>query len=156
MQLRLLALCVVQMEIPGSGVINRYVAAQGPLAETSHDFWAMVWHERSSLVVMLTTVVERGRVKCHQYWPDVDDTLQFDRLAVTCVSETTSDNASYILRNFTLTHDDVRTTAAAAAAAAVLLFFRCDKKVGICREELVSRLHSSPLYIYPHKRRHSR
>ena len=95
------------MEIPGSGVINRYIAAQGPLPETSHDFWAMVWDQRSSLVVMLTTNVERGRVKCHKYWPDVGETCEFEQLMVTCVSEMASDNGSYILRNFTLTHDDV-------------------------------------------------
>jgi len=98
---------VMQMEIPGSGVINRYIAAQGPLAETSHDFWEMVWDQRSSLVVMLTTNVERGRVKCHKYWPDVDETCQFGQLTVACVSESDSDDGSYVLRNFTLTHDDV-------------------------------------------------
>jgi len=95
------------MEIPGSGIVNRYIAAQGPLPETSGDFWEMVWDQRSSLVVMLTTNVERGRVKCHKYWPDVGDTLQFESLTVSCISETTSNNGSYVLRNFTMTHDDV-------------------------------------------------
>jgi len=56
---------------------------------------------------MLTTNVERGRVKCHKYWPDVDELCEFEALTVTCVSETVSDNGSYVLRNFTLTHDDV-------------------------------------------------
>ena len=95
------------MEIPGSGIINRYVAAQGPLPETSLDFWQMVWEQRSSLVVMLTTNVERGRVKCHKYWPDVDDTAHFEHLSLSCMSESPSDNRSYILRHFTLAHDDV-------------------------------------------------
>ena len=27
------------MEIPGSGIINRYIAAQGPLPNTCTDFW---------------------------------------------------------------------------------------------------------------------
>jgi len=95
------------MEIPGSGIINQYIAAQGPLPETSHDFWQMVWEQRSSLVVMLTTNVERGRVKCHKYWPDVDETSQYEHLSLTCLSETPSDNGSYILRSFILTHDNV-------------------------------------------------
>jgi len=95
------------MEIPGSGIINRYIAAQGPLPETSHDFWEMVWQQRSSLIVMLTTNVERGRVKCHKYWPDVGDTSQFEHLIVNCLTETPSNDGSYILRNLTLSHDDV-------------------------------------------------
>jgi len=95
------------MEIPGLGIVNRYIAAQGPLPETSHDFWEMIWDQRSSLVVMLTTNVERGRVKCHKYWPDVDESSQFEQLTVTCLTEMPSDNGSYVVRNFTLTHDDV-------------------------------------------------
>ena len=95
------------MEIPGSGIVNRYIAAQGPLPETSHDFWDMIWDQRSSLVVMLTTNVERGRVKCHKYWPDVDESSQFEQLTVTCLTEMPSDNGSYVVRNFTLAHDDV-------------------------------------------------
>jgi len=95
------------MEIPGSGIINRYIAAQGPLPETSYDFWEMMWEQRSSLVVMLTTNVERGRVKCHKYWPDVDETSQFEHLTVKCLTETSSDNGSYLLRHFTLHHDSV-------------------------------------------------
>lgn len=27
------------MEIPGSGIVNRYIAAQGPLPNTCTDFW---------------------------------------------------------------------------------------------------------------------
>ncbi|CAE1298319.1 PTPN4 [Acanthosepion pharaonis] len=67
----------VNMEIPGSGIINRYIAAQGPLPNTCADFWQMVWEQHCTLVVMLTTKVERGRVKCHQYWPDLYETTDF-------------------------------------------------------------------------------
>ena len=27
------------MEIPSSGIVNRYIAAQGPLPNTCADFW---------------------------------------------------------------------------------------------------------------------
>uniref|UniRef100_A0A8C2E6Z5 Uncharacterized protein n=1 Tax=Cyprinus carpio TaxID=7962 RepID=A0A8C2E6Z5_CYPCA len=60
----------INMEIPASSLINRYIACQGPLPNTCPDFWQMTWEQGSSLVVMLTTQVERGRVKCHQYWPN--------------------------------------------------------------------------------------
>lgn len=32
-----------QMEIPARGVINRYIAAQGPLEKTCGDFWQVTF-----------------------------------------------------------------------------------------------------------------
>lgn len=52
-----------QMEIMGSGQTNRYIACQGPLPGTCPDFWQMTWEQGSTMVVMLTTQVERGRVR---------------------------------------------------------------------------------------------
>jgi len=101
----------VNMEIPGSGIVNRYIAAQGPLPETSADFWQMIWDQCSSLVVMLTTNVERGRVKCHQYWPDVGKTVQYGIFTLSCLTEN-SPSSSFVSRTFSLTNsavkDDVR------------------------------------------------
>ncbi|XP_046328010.1 tyrosine-protein phosphatase non-receptor type 4-like isoform X14 [Haliotis rufescens] len=92
----------VNMEIPGSGIVNRYIAAQGPLPNTCTDFWQMVWEQHSSLVVMLTTKVERGRVKCHQYWPELYETEDFGALQITCVKE--EETPSFAFREFNLTH----------------------------------------------------
>ncbi|XP_013061664.1 tyrosine-protein phosphatase non-receptor type 4-like isoform X1 [Biomphalaria glabrata] len=92
----------VNMEIPGSGIVNRYIAAQGPLPNTCNDFWQMVWEQHSSLVVMLTTKVERGRVKCHQYWPQLYETEDFGALQITCVKE--EETHSFAFREFNLTH----------------------------------------------------
>ncbi len=52
----------LQMEIPGKGEVKRYIACQGPLPGTCSDFWQMMWEQSATLVVMLTTQVERGRV----------------------------------------------------------------------------------------------
>ncbi|XP_078655766.1 tyrosine-protein phosphatase non-receptor type 4-like isoform X15 [Branchiostoma floridae x Branchiostoma belcheri] len=90
----------VNMEIPRMGIVNRYVAAQGPLPNTSGDFWQMCWEQQCTLICMLTTQVERGRVKCHQYWPDLHQTIQFGGLQICCVTEETT--PSFAFRDFSM------------------------------------------------------
>ncbi|XP_018330601.1 tyrosine-protein phosphatase non-receptor type 4 isoform X2 [Agrilus planipennis] len=94
----------VNMHISGSDVINKYVATQGPLPSTTEDFWQMVLEEESNLIVMLTTVVERGRVKCHKYWPSLGEELTLTNVTVKCLVEETDDSRSFVFRDFLL-HD---------------------------------------------------
>uniref|UniRef100_A0A286Y416 Tyrosine-protein phosphatase non-receptor type n=1 Tax=Cavia porcellus TaxID=10141 RepID=A0A286Y416_CAVPO len=90
----------INMEIPSSSIINQYIACQGPLPHTCTDFWQMTWEQGSSMVVMLTTQVERGRVKCHQYWPEPTGSSSYGCYQVTCHSE--EGNSAYIFRKMTL------------------------------------------------------
>uniref|UniRef100_A0A7N9ASE5 Tyrosine-protein phosphatase n=1 Tax=Mastacembelus armatus TaxID=205130 RepID=A0A7N9ASE5_9TELE len=92
----------INMEIPASSLINRYIACQGPLPNTCPDFWQMTWEQGSSMVVMLTTQVERGRVKCHQYWPNPDSSATYGVFTVTCHNE--EGNSAFLVREMTLTH----------------------------------------------------
>ena len=42
-------------------ILSLYLTS-GPLEETAGAFWRMVWEQRSSTIVMLTSLEERGRV----------------------------------------------------------------------------------------------
>uniref|UniRef100_A0A671U658 Tyrosine-protein phosphatase non-receptor type n=1 Tax=Sparus aurata TaxID=8175 RepID=A0A671U658_SPAAU len=48
---------------------RNYILTQGPLPNTCGNFWEMVWEQRSRGVVMLNRVIEKGSIKCAQYWP---------------------------------------------------------------------------------------
>ena len=41
---------------------REYIASQGPLEQTVEDFWRMVWEQGSTTIIMLTNVVELGKV----------------------------------------------------------------------------------------------
>ncbi|XP_043534741.1 FERM and PDZ domain-containing protein 2 isoform X3 [Chiloscyllium plagiosum] len=47
-----------------------YIACQGPLPGTTNDFWQMIWENKVGIIAMMTREHERGKVKCHRYWPD--------------------------------------------------------------------------------------
>ena len=47
-------------EVPGSE--RRYIATQGCLPETVHDFWKMIWQENTRVIVMISSEVESGSV----------------------------------------------------------------------------------------------
>ncbi|GMR40807.1 hypothetical protein PMAYCL1PPCAC_11002, partial [Pristionchus mayeri] len=90
----------VNMDIPVSGIVNRYIACQGPLSNTVADFWQMVWEQLCTTIVMLTTTVERGRTKCHQYWPRLHESLEVGTLSLTCIKERETKQCAY--REFSL------------------------------------------------------
>ncbi|KOX68668.1 Receptor-type tyrosine-protein phosphatase N2 [Melipona quadrifasciata] len=47
-----------------------YITTQGPLPETTADFWQLVWEQGSVVIVMLTRLTEEGVAMCHRYWPE--------------------------------------------------------------------------------------
>jgi len=60
-------------------VARSYILTQGPLAATTSHFWCLTWEQQSKAVIMLNRVMEKGTLKCHQYWPTGQgDCLTFD------------------------------------------------------------------------------
>lgn len=78
-----------QTGVPGSDYINAsyvssyheknvYIATQAPKDSTIEDFWRMIYETGASTVIMMTNIMEGGKVKCAQYWPLNDqDTIQY-------------------------------------------------------------------------------
>ncbi|XP_036372819.1 receptor-type tyrosine-protein phosphatase delta-like isoform X10 [Megalops cyprinoides] len=77
-----------------------YISTQGPLAETTEDFWRMLWEHNSTIVVMLTKLREMGREKCHQYWP-AERSARYQYFVVDPMAE--YNMPQYILREFKVT-----------------------------------------------------
>ncbi|XP_059513584.1 tyrosine-protein phosphatase non-receptor type 3 isoform X6 [Myotis daubentonii] len=94
----------VNMEIPAANLVNKYIAAQGPLPHTCAQFWQVVWDQKLSLIVMLTTLTERGRTKCHQYWPDPPDVAEHGSFHIRCQSEDCT--IAYVFREMLVTNTE--------------------------------------------------
>nr|CAH8828822.1 unnamed protein product [Trichobilharzia regenti] len=90
----------------------RYIATQGAVANSQDAFWRMIWQEKSSVIVMITKIMERGRNKCIRYWPTAEEgTREFPSyggtIRVRHLSERNSVN--YTLRELYLTRESTTT-----------------------------------------------
>ncbi|XP_052021224.1 phosphatidylinositol phosphatase PTPRQ [Apodemus sylvaticus] len=95
---------IPDVSIPGSDYINasyvsgylcpnEFIATQGPLPGTVGDFWRMVWETRAKTLVMLTQCFEKGRIRCHQYWPEDNKPVTvFGDIVITKLMEDTQIN----------------------------------------------------------------
>uniref|UniRef100_A0A8C5EUF8 protein-tyrosine-phosphatase n=1 Tax=Gouania willdenowi TaxID=441366 RepID=A0A8C5EUF8_GOUWI len=83
---------------PNSDYINANYIDVRPKQETLYDFWRMVWQENCFSIVMITKLVEVGRVKCCKYWPD--DSEMYGDIKITLLKTETL--AEYAVRTFAL------------------------------------------------------
>ncbi|XP_037781153.1 tyrosine-protein phosphatase Lar-like [Penaeus monodon] len=83
-----------------------YIATQGPKDyrnDTVSDFWRMVWHCRSNIIVMVANLVENGQVKVAQYWPE-NQPILCGGLQVTLVE--TEVKIEYVIRRMLVTYQN--------------------------------------------------
>ncbi|CAG5124737.1 unnamed protein product, partial [Candidula unifasciata] len=62
-----------------------FIASQGPSKVILGDFVRLLWEQKSDIVVMLTNLVEQGKQKCEQYWPETTD-LELGEIIVKLLS----------------------------------------------------------------------
>ncbi|KAJ1359430.1 hypothetical protein KIN20_018155 [Parelaphostrongylus tenuis] len=78
--------------IPGFSSRREFIAAQGPLPTTRDAFWQMAWEQGCTAIIALTKCVEKGRDKCHQYWPESEhSTVVYGDIEVTLLNESSFD-----------------------------------------------------------------
>ena len=111
--------------INGFEQYHAYIGTQGPLEETCEAFWRMIWEQSVFVIVMITNLTERGRVKtiinlrfsltvqnngagffqrkCDMYWPkELDSSATYGFIEVFLEKEEIM--ANYTVRSMRIKH----------------------------------------------------
>ncbi|XP_011640089.2 receptor-type tyrosine-protein phosphatase kappa-like [Pogonomyrmex barbatus] len=81
-----------------------YIATQSPKLNTVLDFWRMIWQENVLIICMLTNIVESGKTKCIQYWPDIKKKKKYGDIIVLNAEHNVF--ADYCFRTFYVTYGE--------------------------------------------------
>ncbi|XP_052271625.1 multiple epidermal growth factor-like domains protein 11 [Dreissena polymorpha] len=82
-----------------------YIASQCPTEAMMDDFWRMIWQYDVSTVVMVTNLVEMGKMKCLRYCPlEVGSLEDFQALTTTLIFM--EEFTDYTVRKIKLSHKD--------------------------------------------------
>ncbi|TGZ51956.1 tyrosine-protein phosphatase non-receptor type 7 isoform X1 [Temnothorax longispinosus] len=89
------------------GESARYIATQGPLANTTADFWEMIWAEKVPAIVMITRLYEASKPKCEAYFPfDVNNRIQAG--SFTIIVNYVDTRNGYTVRTMEIRHERER------------------------------------------------
>jgi len=84
-----------------------FISTQAPLPSTVDDFWRMLFESRSSVVVMLTKLVEKNITKADRYWPEEvgsNNCLNLENFKVVLLAPAQCVGTSIYLRKIQLQH----------------------------------------------------
>jgi len=85
----------------------RYIATQGPLANTIADFWKMIWAEKVPAIVMITRLYEASKPKCEAYFPfDANNRIQVG--SFTIIVNYIDTRNGYTVRTMEIRHEGER------------------------------------------------
>eukprot|EP00092_Neocalanus_flemingeri_P013363 GFUD01014407.1.p1 GENE.GFUD01014407.1~~GFUD01014407.1.p1 ORF type:complete len:362 (+),score=127.59 GFUD01014407.1:1586-2671(+) len=89
---------------------QQILAVQAPKKNMVSGFWQMVIDNKVSTIVMITKLVENGKTKAHQYWPDEDEaTLELENnINIVFESEETSNGLDR--RTFAVSNEETELT----------------------------------------------
>ena len=97
--------CSLVIPLQGYHKRRAFIATQGPLPDTSDDFWRMVWEQKCATIVMLTKEREGGKIKCHRYWP-TNGASNFRQYQI--ILHAVNEYPDYILREFKIVDTKVK------------------------------------------------
>lgn len=58
------------------------------MKNTVVDFWRLIWQAKSRCIIMVTNLVDAGKTKCEQYWPNTSqEQMEKPPFTVVLISE---------------------------------------------------------------------
>ncbi|VDK86957.1 unnamed protein product, partial [Onchocerca ochengi] len=84
--------------VKGDPFLNAFICTQGPTEITVNDFWIMIMQEKVSNIIMLCNVIEAGKNKCFQYWPqETGSSLTFGDVQIMCAEVNENKDTTFVL-----------------------------------------------------------
>ncbi|VIO89375.1 Uncharacterized protein BM_BM1354 [Brugia malayi] len=97
--------------VKGDPFLNSFICTQGPMKITVNDFWIMIMQEKVSNIIMLCNILEAGKNKCFQYWPqDVGSSLTFGDIQVSCSEVNDNKDTTFIISTLQAENKNIRLT----------------------------------------------